>query len=313
MTSIKQNMNCPICKLEEKVQAILSSSGDKVTIDCPRCGPFTLTDKAIAMLQDKEPNVWLSAWIREKKEYGKAPPMIDSYSLRDIPSYLPSYSPSQKQLILLRRIERKTEYPGYGVDLISEFDFTLAWAQREEELIYIVNALTQRGLLDRRDKENGDLIITVTISPDGWDYLDLQTVNPSFSDQVFIAMSFSRELSEIYRNGIKPAVERAGYKPYRVDIEPHADRIDAKIITEIKNSLFMIADVTEQKQGVYFEAGFALGIRRPVIWCVREDELAKVHFDTRQYNHVVWKDENDLKDNLYYFISAIIGTQKNEA
>jgi hypothetical protein len=56
-----------------------------------------------------------------------------------------------------------------------------------------------------------------------------------------------------------------------------------------------------------------LGIKRPVIWCVREDELEKVHFDTRQYNHIVWTDESDLNDKLYYFISAIIGTNEKKA
>lgn len=63
--------------------------------------------------------------------------------------------------------------------------------------------------------------------------------------------------------------------PHRVDKEPHIDRIDAKIIADIKDSLFLVADVTRQKQGVYFEAGFALGLKLPVISSVREDDLKK--------------------------------------
>lgn len=90
-------------------------------------------------------------------------------------------------------------------------------------------------------------------------------------------------------------------------MEPHVDRIDTKIITEIKNSRFIVADVTEQKHGVYFEAGYALGLGLPVIWCVCKDHLPNVHFDTRQYNHIVWESEYDLKEQLYNFICAIIG------
>jgi hypothetical protein len=101
MINKKQNIKCPVCKLEGKAQSILPSSGDKINIDCPRCGPFILTGTAEAMLQDKEPNVGLSAWIREQKEYDKVSPFIDSYSLKDIVSNLPSYSTSQKQLILV--------------------------------------------------------------------------------------------------------------------------------------------------------------------------------------------------------------------
>ncbi|MBI3815280.1 MAG: hypothetical protein HY279_12565 [Nitrospinae bacterium] len=123
-------------------------------------------------------------------------------------------------------------------------------------------------------------------------------------------MSFEKELDNVWEDGIKPAVEDAGYDPHRIDKEPHIDRIDAKIIADIKDSKFVIADVTRQKQGVYFEAGFALGLNRPVIWCVREDDLKNIHFDTRQYNHIVWKTPEDLKEKLYDCICAVIGRGK---
>ena len=110
--------------------------------------------------------------------------------------------------------------------------------------------------------------------------------------------------------GIRPAISDAGFKPYRVDAEPHVDRIDAKIVTEIKNSKFLVADVTEHKLGVYFEAGYAFGFGLPVIWTVRDDELSKAHFDTRQYNHIVWQSPTELKEKLYFVICAVIGKNK---
>jgi nucleoside 2-deoxyribosyltransferase len=67
-----------------------------------------------------------------------------------------------------------------------------------------------------------------------------------------------------------------------------------------------VADFTLHKAGVYFESGFALGLGIPVIWTCREDELVKTHFDTRQYNHVVWKDEQDLFEKLKRRIEATI-------
>jgi nucleoside 2-deoxyribosyltransferase len=125
--------------------------------------------------------------------------------------------------------------------------------------------------------------------------------------QAFVAMSFDKEFLLIYKNAIAPAIESTGYRPYRVDSEPHLDRIDAKIISEIKNSRFIVADVTNQKTGVYYEAGFGHGLGLPVIWCVRHDDLKNVHFDTRQYNHIVWENETGLRDKLRDFILATIG------
>ena len=120
-------------------------------------------------------------------------------------------------------------------------------------------------------------------------------------------MSFAKELFPVWNDGIKPALERADYRAYRVDDDPHIGRIDAKIMTEIKNSRFVVADVTDQRPGVYFEAGYALGLGLPVIWSVRENDLRNVHFDTRQYNHIVWRAADDLEQQLYNRVSAVIG------
>ena len=42
-----------------------------------------------------------------------------------------------------------------------------------------------------------------------------------------------------------------------------------------------------------YMAGFAKGLGHEVLWSVREDHLADVHFDTRQYNFIRWQ-TNDL-------------------
>jgi hypothetical protein len=49
---------------------------------------------------------------------------------------------------------------------------------------------------------------------------------------------------------------------------------------------------------VYFEAGYALALERIVIWSCREDHVKDLHFDTRQYPHIVWKQPQDLRCQL---------------
>jgi nucleoside 2-deoxyribosyltransferase len=155
-----------------------------------------------------------------------------------------------------------------------------------------------------------DTDVSVQITTRGWEFLNEQSRSTPFSDQVFVAMSFSEGLKPIWLDAIRPAIADAGFKPYRVDAEPHVDRIDAKIVTEIRNSKFVVADVTEHKLGVYFEAGYALGFGLPVIWTVRDDELSKVHFDTRQYSHIVWRTPTEFKEQLYFVICAVIGKNR---
>lgn len=298
---VEQNKKtCPICKLENQ-PVNLPKIYDKVTYNCSRCGSFVLTGTAEAMADNRPINPKLSAWIRDRYEKRADIPEINSNSLEEIPASLPNYSPSDKQLILLRNIERKSKYPGDEIQINPKFDVPLAWASEPQEFNYFLQSLIERGLLKIISKSH------YMITPKGWDYLEERASQLEERTQVFVAMSFSDEMKPSWDKALKIAIEEAGYKAYRIDVEPHIDRIDAKIITEINNSRFLVADVTEQKRGVYFEAGYALGLGLPVIWCVRKDDLENIHFDTRQYNHIIWESEDQLREQLYYLICAVIG------
>ena len=300
---------CPICKLDAKDVRIWDY-GERITLECGRCGRFTITATAPAMAEQKELGPKLSAWIRERSETGSEVPEINSNTLKDVEAALPVYRVADKQLLLLRALERRTKFPGQGLSVIPHLDYPLAWAAGEKEFLYLLRSLIHRGLVSRTDGPS-DLTdsfqFEVELTAEGWTFLD-QHARPSvIGDQAFVAMAFSSELKPAWEIGIRPALRRAGYSGCRVDVEPHIDRIDTKIMTEIKNSRFLVADVTLQRQGVYFEAGYALGLGLPVFWCVRKDDLGKVHFDTRQYNHIAWENEQHLADQLYLFVNAIVG------
>jgi nucleoside 2-deoxyribosyltransferase len=306
---------CPVCRLVEQDVVREADYGERITYNCARCGRFTITRTAERKTENMEMSSKLSAWIRERNEWGIDVPEINSKSLQEIVQSIPDYNPSDKQLLLLRAIARKSKYPGDSISLLPRFDYPLAWASAEEEFFYYIRSLINRGLL-AWTKEGplafGDMAIEVEVSADGWDYLDQSAQRSAEFRQVFVAMSFSESMKPIWAEAIKPAIVEAGYKPYRIDVESHIDRIDAKIIAEIKNSLFVVADVTEQKHGVYFEAGYALGRKIPVIWCVRKNDLSSIHFDTRQYNHIVWDSPEKLREKLYDTICAVIGKRTDD-
>ena len=58
---------------------------------------------------------------------------------------------------------------------------------------------------------------------------------------------------------------------------------------------------------IYFEAGFAHGLKIPVIFTYRADVFEELHFDTRQFNHIRWKEPEELKEKLTNRIAAVIG------
>jgi hypothetical protein len=79
-------------------------------------------------------------------------------------------------------------------------------------------------------------------------------------------------------------------------------------MAEIRRSRFVVADYTGQRAGVYFEAGFALGLGLTVIPTCQADEIGKLHFDIRHLNTLTWNTPSELCDALTKRIRAVIGT-----
>jgi len=166
---------------------------------------------------------------------------------------------------------------------------------------FIVHCLTVKGLIEHRPGG------AYRLTPDAYIAVDELRSRRTASSQGFVAMWFADEMTPAYDNGFALAIKNAGYEPFHIGRKEHANKIDDEIIAEIRRSAFVVADFTGHRGGVYFEAGFAMGLRLPVIWTCRKDELAKLHFDIRQYNCLDWESIEELAQRLQLRIEAILG------
>ena len=128
-------------------------------------------------------------------------------------------------------------------------------------------------------------------------------INPVLqsSGMVFVSMPMNREKYDCVdqiRQGTKRAIEATGNEAYYVDLDAHNGNISDKIVEEIRNCKFLVADFTCQNTGVYYETGYAKGIGKTVIYTCRQDDFINVHFDIKQIQFVVWTDAEDLKNKL---------------
>lgn len=146
------------------------------------------------------------------------------------------------------------------------------------------------------------------ISPKGWVALEkaAEAEDPTLA---FVAMSFKEELKPIFAQAIDPAIRAAGYNPERMDFVEHMDSITDKMMADIRRAKFLVVDLTEHRPNVYFEAGFAFGLGKPVIFLVQEDQKDDVHFEIQQYSYIPWKMDNleDLKNRLTQRILGPLG------
>ena len=129
----------------------------------------------------------------------------------------------------------------------------------------------------------------------------------SGSPQGFVAMWFDDSMSDAWLSGFEPGIHAAGYQPRRIDEKDYVGGISDEIMAEIRRSRFVVADYTGQRNGVYFEAGFALGLGLTVIPTCRAAEIDKLHFDIKHLNTLGWKTPAELADGLNRRIRAVIG------
>lgn len=137
-------------------------------------------------------------------------------------------------------------------------------------------------------------------------YLEI-TESGRLSNKCFVAMSFSDTTKEI-REAIREALKSTGFDEIIID-EQHINSdttINDRIIAELKGAKFCIADFTEQKRGVYFESGYAIGQGKPVIYCCRNDHWKDTHFDTKHFAHILYDNPTELKVALINKINAWI-------
>jgi hypothetical protein len=91
-----------------------------------------------------------------------------------------------------------------------------------------------------------------------------------------------------------------------------AGLIDDQLRVALRRSRFVIADLTHGNNGAYWEAGFAEGLGRPVIYTCREKEWEdgnqKTHFDTNHLVTVIWDPQrpNDAAERLTAIIRATL-------
>lgn len=269
-------------------------------IKCDLCGEYRLSERLAQDLYShplRNSHIYSGA-IRENSEQDIVLWVEDLKELRD--SVVVPKNPLESIDRILLYILQKTNSADEGVEL-KQTDRSIAYAKNPSEFSYFIWKAAELGYLESLpDKAKWRL------SLNGWKHLAELPQNEIRHDQAFVAMWFHKDLEDAWENGLKTALRQTGYNPIRLDRTEHNEKIDDRIIAEIRKSGLLVADFTGQSAGVYFEAGFAMGLGITVIWTCRHTDIENVHFDTRQYNHIVWNDADDLKEKLINRIEATL-------
>jgi hypothetical protein len=306
---------CPIWSTPARI--ITPGTGDSVLVDSSRCGgKYVISKTALTMLSnfDDAKRRKLTDQLIKQRLRGIYVPEIKSYFLNNVSSW--------QEAGITERINNFLFYISKNAPLLGKlFRFSsveshdpitlelLAWTSSLEtsEVCYIARYCNEERFVEL---SLAPQIYSLYLTPKGIGRLENILGSIVSSNQCFVAMWFNKIMDDAFEKGIDPGIRDAGYTPLRVDQKDHNNKIDDLIISEIKRSRFLVADFTQESEargGVYYEAGFAHGLNIPVIFSCHKNSLEKVHFDTRQYNHIVWEHVDELREKLRLRIEATIG------
>jgi len=297
-----QSSPCPICKSPANVMRAML----KTDVICPRCGKFYISRRALddfeRSLNDPKFQALASHTIRKLYASANRPvgpldnEFFEALSKRTLPTPMEA---SDNLTIWLG--EKSDGRPGRTIEIIYADPVLLGTLGviDEREVGWLVTSLQNQGLL--RGDSDAPYFYSGYLTSEGWQrFEELRRAHIS-SNFAFFARKFDNlELDKVFNDCLYQAVKDTGYE-LRTATQ-RAGLVDAVIEDEIRRCRFLIADLSDSNAGAYWEAGFAEGLGKPVIYICKAGGV--VHFDT-DHRHTVRWDVSDL-DRTAIQLKAVI-------
>jgi hypothetical protein len=301
---------CPVCNAEHaKEQRV---GGSEYWWSCGRCGEFLLgfpsSDLAYILENDVEKSAVLSHWIRTKYEALRKETPDEQRGARTaylngdlVKSIIRNPRPSLPDQAdnYVRWIGDNVKIGGQYVAVEELVVQAIVGSATKEEFELVSSHLRDAKLIEH--KSDSGVWRKVTLSYAGWErYRELKRAT-SESHRAFMAMQYdNKQLTDVFEDVFRDAVGRTGFDLVRlVDTPQPAGLIDDDLRVKIRASRFLIADLTDGNAGAYWEAGYAEGLGKPVIYTcekgVFEDSTSRPHFDTNHHLTILWEWDSERR------------------
>jgi hypothetical protein len=315
------HIECPICG-NKNSDFLPGSEWGYPVHDCPRCGAFAVIGTANGILPSLLGNnsidrSLMSHLIRKAQR----PPRPVTIFETDLPAYQkapPLPKPREQSDNVLIWVGKKQNAPNvFAQCQIAYLAATVGAAisgVSEDACQWLLNHLEGEKLIEIRPNELSGRV-ALKLSMKGWDRYEELLHNSVPSRIAFMAMKFNDAvLEKVLAECFKPAVTQAGFELIALNETPPAGLIDNQIRAAIRRARFVVADLSHDNNGAYFEAGFAEGIGLPVIYTCEHQKFTakKTHFDTNHMVTIPW-DVNNLKDASGRLTATIRATLPGEA
>lgn len=288
---------CPVCGSAIEDVASMNSRQFRCTL----CGEFILSSILVTFLpktliNNKDGSNKISHAIRTMQQNNVVPEInphtVDEILKRPLPT------PREQADLFIRWLAENIEGPGETVLITPATHRSIIGAKTDEGFGLVLKHLFKADLVNgylNDDAMSEPITADITLSFDGWNYYEELCRGGATYKKGFIAMKFGDPLlDQLLAEILKPCAKQAGFELLRLDDTPKAGLIDDRLRVEIQSSDFLVADLTHDNPGAYWEAGYAEGLGKPVIYICEKDKFdtTKTHFDTNHHLTIMWDKDN---------------------
>ena len=310
------SIQCPICKNTAKSEP---KTGDFSTIECPRCGRYSVSGTDFSMLENKSYfpanfRMLVSHKLRRAQRSDRIPDINTNTLKLWEGEELPNAAELCANFILW--VGDASPSPGaLAMDRPEVIRAEIGAVDHPDGLSFAVDLAKRRQWIDTKPDNQGQFCCKLTY--DGWAEYGRLKVTSTTSRHAFMAMGFRHgDVRDALENAFRPAVGIAGFELRILTDDQPAGLIDDQLRVALRTSRFVVADLTYGNQGAYWEAGFAEGLGRPVFYtCEKkwfdDKEKGGTHFDTNHLNTVIWEygQWDDAAKRLAAMIRATLPTE----
>ena len=302
-------ITCPICQ----TSAIGTDNSTVYTVKCKTCGTYYVTPGLGRLLRFEDFPDWdltpaqRAVLTREKYLYEQSPESksnkgysypfkIDDNRLARIRDYGRLPSRAEQAANLIRFVGDDVSRSGEDLGELPKNIHMIIGAVSLDSAYRLARELVNRELFTSDQPTFGSAVSSVNLTLEGWERYDAEQRGRFHGSYGFLAMQFDDELDEFVQHVVKPTVKKAtGYELVDLRDVSRAGIIDNLMVTTIRDARFVIADLTHDNRGAYWEAGYAEGLGKPVVYiCSKEkfNDGKGTHFDTNHYTTVQWSTDD---------------------
>lgn len=316
---------CPICEFDLK--ETIAPDSEKPLIKCPVCGEFSISDSVIQsphyLKTIKKSRRRLSGIIRYlNRKNNKHPTLtienLDEYINNPI---VPGLQDIERKLeFLFSAIKTREVIPASSCNINLITDYPLAFAHDSQELERLLVNLEEDGLIEFIDDSPFDTTstfkerkkdrffhtkswFTFTVTRKGW---GVSAINDAEIPQGFIAVDFDNSMDKTIV-AMEESISKCGFVPMSIKYKNYPETVMEKALGEIRKSKFVIVNITNLKPSVFYEAGFAKGIGKPIFYVCNakyRNDKKKLEFYSKHYDIKFYKDLPALKKIIVNMVEA---------